>query len=276
MEKSKKNKILKGLGIGALACLGVFTFAGCSIELSQDQIDKVMYTVDNADTFMDETLDLLNKQNAELDQEEAWDLYKLAQAKFKLNVDGIRDNVKMTSRFGIIYLYDTASDGYVMISAYDEEYGVQFADNYNIYSFSSIDGNHSKKLLDIDNSGQGCEAYISWNNFSHSTMYGVQEEDIVSCQKLDNGNYKITFLSETLIDEEENNSVSTVLLVVEVSADARIISETSQYAMIGDYHNNGGISYFDSPVTVVYEYGVVTEADIAEYLAEAKAAELTE
>ena len=40
--KDKTKNILKGVGVGALACLGMFTLSGCAIDLSQEQIDKLM------------------------------------------------------------------------------------------------------------------------------------------------------------------------------------------------------------------------------------------
>ncbi len=89
--KEKTKNVLKGLGVGALACCGMFALTGCSVELSQSQVDKVMQVVDQSDKFMDGTLDLLEKQNAKLSKEEGWDLYKLAQAKFLTNQNGIRN-----------------------------------------------------------------------------------------------------------------------------------------------------------------------------------------
>ena len=65
--KEKNKSILKKVGVGALACLGVFTFAGCSsVEISKDQLDTVMETVEQSNKYMQDQIDLLKKQNEQL------------------------------------------------------------------------------------------------------------------------------------------------------------------------------------------------------------------
>lgn len=112
--KEKNKKILKTLGVGAVATLGVFAMTGCSI--SDDEKTKLMDSLENANTYMEKTINLLQNQNEELkDQnekledyiteiknenakitnEEAWNKVKLAVAQFKTNYNGVRDNLRI-------------------------------------------------------------------------------------------------------------------------------------------------------------------------------------
>ena len=66
--KSKSKKILKGVGVGAMACVGAMAFAGCSkVEVSQKKVDNVIETVEKSNQYMDSQLELLREQNAKLE-----------------------------------------------------------------------------------------------------------------------------------------------------------------------------------------------------------------
>ena len=84
--RAKSKKVLKTLGVGALCLCGALIFSGCSMDLSQDQIDKLMFAVDNSQEFMQDTLDLLEKQNDKMDAEQAYKMYRYAVNKFYLNL----------------------------------------------------------------------------------------------------------------------------------------------------------------------------------------------
>lgn len=93
------KKLNKVLCLGAFAAASVMPLSGCNLfsqNLSEEQIDKLMYALDNADSFMDESLDLLEKSNEKLNNEEAYNLVRLARKYLYLNKDGVRDNLKVT------------------------------------------------------------------------------------------------------------------------------------------------------------------------------------
>ena len=139
--KEKNKKIFKALGVGAVATLGLFTMAGCS--LSDTEKADVMEGLENANTYMEETIDLLKEQNKQLNEqnnkledyineiqqenakitsEEAYNKLMMAKAKFETNYQGIRDNFRIIQTYdeypddiSIIEYYKTNDNGYVSI-----------------------------------------------------------------------------------------------------------------------------------------------------------------
>lgn len=124
----KKNKFFKALGVGAVATLGLFTMAGCS--LSDSEKADVMEGLENANTYMEETIDLLKEQNRKLNEqnqelneqnqilreqneslenyldefkqenakittEDAFNKLMIAKAKLETNNNGIRNNLRV-------------------------------------------------------------------------------------------------------------------------------------------------------------------------------------
>lgn len=68
--KDKNKKILKGLGVGALALGGMFAFTGCeNINVSQEKIDSLIEIAESADGFTSEQLDLMRQQIALLEEQ---------------------------------------------------------------------------------------------------------------------------------------------------------------------------------------------------------------
>ena len=94
--KDKNKKVLKGLGVGALACVGMFGLTGCAnIEVSQDKVDSMIETVEKVDNRLDEYIDLLEKANR-MTKEEVWNFAKTADFNLMMNVNGLRDNMVVT------------------------------------------------------------------------------------------------------------------------------------------------------------------------------------
>ncbi len=65
--KEKNKKFIKTLGVGAVATLGLFTMVGCSV--SDEEKADMMEGLENANTFMEETIDLLKEQNRKLNEQ---------------------------------------------------------------------------------------------------------------------------------------------------------------------------------------------------------------
>lgn len=277
----KKKGIFKALGIGALACLGMATFTGCSLDLSQSQMDKLMYTVENADTFMEESLDLLNKQNANLDLDEAFRLFNLAKARYLLNDDGMRDNLKLTINIclddgttnnGVLKFFKTEdcdvclSEG---TSVTESRKALTYVDSDDVYIYRKDSSGYSKTLVEEDVSG--IEYY--WNTtMCPFTLLEAGKDDIIKCELLDNGNYKITLLIEAIHETDTRTYRYYQLYELELTSDATVVSE---YMQEGKCDGEGTLIEKVSG-TVTYEYGVVTESDIADLLAEAKAASVNQ
>ncbi len=147
--KEKNKKILKGLGVGALACFGMFAMTGCSVDFSKDQVDKIMYTVENGDKFMQETMDLVQK-------EQAWDLYRLTQSKIFLNDNNVLDNFKIkmqtTDEDGEIlnaevYSYKTTTNEYVEFTIGSDYKNLVFEQDGILYEYYKSDEYVVKTVL---------------------------------------------------------------------------------------------------------------------------------
>ena len=144
----KKNKIFKAFGVGALATLGLFAFTGCSLSDS-DKAD-LMKGLDNANSFMQETIDQLKEQNRKLKEqnsglkeqndilkdyleeiqnenakitaEEAFKTYEIAVARYLTNYKGVRNNIRFTctseyypNDSSVVEYFKTEDNGYVSI-----------------------------------------------------------------------------------------------------------------------------------------------------------------
>lgn len=208
--KEKNKKILKGLGVGALACFGMLTFTGCSVDLSQQQIDKLMYTVENSDKFMDEVVDLLNKQNNQMDKQKIFDLYRLAETKLMLNYDNVLDNLKVTSKvvsdddFQSVKFYKTESGQRVAIMNDMDSSEIVYSNENKTAVCNGIGQDYVKTIEDVD-----FNTYISQNGYISSclaltNMYEKDINDIVDFKTNDLGDYEITMLN--VVKEEGENS----------------------------------------------------------------------
>lgn len=288
MEEKNKT-ILKTLGVGAVATLGLFTMAGCSVKLTDEQIEKVMYTVDNSDQFMKDTLNLLEKQNAQLDLDEAWNLYKLASTKFLLNEDGIRNNLKVVmtcfDEYSEVVDYSQVHNFYS--HAGQDVFSVEFeglgynivyndfdGDDELIYYYYNYDGDIHKGLQ-----GNGIIEQYATVNINFSTLYGVTKEQIVSCEILENGNYKLTFVNERLEEQENEETIKYLSIFnLEISKDAKFISEKVSTGLFNEEGTmiSSGVMEDAATAVIEYQYGEVDVEDILEKLEIAKSAEITQ
>ena len=303
--KEKNKKILKSLGVGALACFGMFTLTGCSFSLTPEQMEKVMYVVDESDRFMKDTLDLLEKQNAKLDKEEAWDLFRMADAKLALNANNVWDNLVLTTEEddGEVYVsrWFKTSDGTQVLSR-DDDHGPEVIysspeENEVVYRASKIiyeDEPVEEYKVAYEDTIWG--KYLIYCGLTPSiqmgilTQYGVTLNDIVSCVIDEAGDYRITFFKsfeqeieiDTVVEEED---LITVTLTQGFSATITISAEGIIKCLEVDLgtiqSNTDAEAVTDSitnPRSIVYtlEYGVLTEEYIGESLEWAKNLEVTE
>ena len=83
--KEKSKKVLKGFGIGLMACAAIVGFTGCSnINVEQSQIDNLIASVET-----------IKHQSYKMTREEVWNLAHLSGFNLMMNVDGVRDNMFM-------------------------------------------------------------------------------------------------------------------------------------------------------------------------------------
>ena len=295
----KKQTILKSIAIGALALTGALTFAGCSVELSQDQTKKVMTVVDNADVFMEDVLNLMEKATNKLDREEAYDLYFYAAKKLESNGENVLNNLKreyweyregdhqVDSR-GVMYSYKTTDNKNVLLSVTTEvgergedssmtragDFTIQYTKSLNDYvSYFkwSRDNVVSKSIVD----GELILANSNYTaNISLFSLFQLEENNIIGCEVLQNGNLKIRFAS----DVGETREAAQMRLVesgfAEISTDGRLIEEKFDYVYVGngEYSQTEYASHYEAK----YYYGEITDDVVAPYIAIAEAQALTD
>ena len=310
----KKNKIFKALGVGAVATLGLFTFAGCS--LSDTEKADVMKGLENANTYMEETIDLLrdqnrklNEQNQELNEqnsilrdqnesleiyldefqkenakitaEEAWNIMLMAENKFLINYNGIRNNIKIISQYAngsergemICEYYQSRNNGYVsnLIEKYtDHNVGLlTYEHNNQVYGYEkdmddSLD--YKKRVLDNYDSS---ETYamsgkiLRSENVLFDTSY-LSSSNILSVEILENGNYNIIIA----FAEESGSTEYNYLLQYEITKDYDFVRFVHNCYSLkeGDSNQKSGEK---SSVLVTFEYNILTEEYIESMVQEA-------
>lgn len=276
--KEKTKKIIAGLGIG-LAISGAGLLTGCTdINLTQEQTDKILTVVDNADTFMKDVM-----ENNQLNKSKAYDLLKIVGVKAKLNVDGYFNNVKIVcSRHKNNDFYDT-----VEILKYDDDhfasvnYNKDLGDNYNIeYVYTKEVGSEKLKKSvsyytfshtptgDIDNTKPTIveNDYVSpylcgyMAVFDFVEYYCITENDILSVTKNEKNNYVIEAIGE--IATAQGNT--EIYITVEITEDGHMLFFDAE----GVHSDQTEIESINISFSV--EYGVV-DADAVK--AKIKAAE---
>ena len=268
--KEKNKNILKGIGIGALACFGMFTFSGCSVELSQSQIDKLMYAVDNSQQFMDDALHLLENQNAKMDAEQAHKLCEYAYNKILLNQNGIRNNLVMKNyRDGelattVTSYADENTDIIILDTISFNE--VWYSDNGNNYHY--VKQSERKTELKEDS----IHAAFSWAScINVVNALGVNAEDILFCDILSNGNYQITYSVNNMNDADLEVGDIAKILVVEITSEGDFVKVEMDSA---EYSEQDDELKFRVKTTVTFEYGKVDVNAVNARLTEAKNCEV--
>jgi len=113
MKKIKKILFSVGLCL-CLAFTGIFA-TGCSnVNLTDEQLKKLLEVVDHSDEFMNDSLDLLQKSNDKLDKEKASCILQNAILKLKTNNGNIWDNLTVNTPSGDVHTaYKLSSGKYV-------------------------------------------------------------------------------------------------------------------------------------------------------------------
>ena len=277
------KKINKILCTGALALTSAFTLTGCNLfnkDLSDEQMDKLMHVVENADKFMDDTLSILDAQNTTLDKKEAYELYRDALTKFDLNVDGIRDNVSVKTNNdsnGEYYqdYYKKSNGDYVYINGFFRE-GVK---DMNTIVYESTVGNETKVYSyesDLSNKYSSTDAYLFFEGYlltDDSNAISYEYDTLTSSELLENGNYKLTFRIEDHDLDRENENADLMISSVVVSADAKIISAEAQYVYAFEYAlgNEEEYYYETAKATVEFYYGTLESSYIEQEIGKAEA-----
>lgn len=272
----KKKNILKMLGVGVLALTGTFAFAGCSdINLTEKQIDKILYVVDESDTFMQDVLDLMEKSTNKLNKEEAYDLYKLSILKLSTNQDGILNNLKISAsesregtqnyRYeGLNYLYQM-TDGTKIdlnIRGDRDSFEIKYSTEQNTF----VDFNKNGESINKTEKNEVLLLNRNENGFYAYSIFELNKDDVAGSETLENGNVKI-YYTKTVLSSDEHNNYSTYMTGYAImSKDCLLLEENFCIHWISEGEDN---SEFVSEDIIKYSYGIIKDADIEGYLNEA-------
>jgi len=240
--KEKNKKILKGLGISALACVGMFGLTGCSnIKVSQNKVDSLIEMAERTDSRLDEYTDLLEKANR-LTKEEAWNLAMLSDFNLMMNVNGIRDNMVISGK-------STFNNGeiYEMQQVHYNSETFKSAYNFNgekVYlSYQLNVSNVVSSELRVIESNYVCTTVQQFpevadldNVLGFYTEYGfgigvkgfkLTFGDLNHYENLENGNVKLVFVGfeKIELDPDGNDYVECLICrTFEYSPEGKIIS----------------------------------------------------
>ena len=222
--KEKSKKILKGFGVGALACLGMFGLTGCAnIDVSQKKVDSLIERFEDYSekTTREEILNLYHTAyyNA-MTQTNGYDNVVIT-GKTANDVDNLSYssycNSEMSMLFGNVrgalaaYYYDFATDKVIDAGFYltNQGYVCTYKEIEDSFDASGLINRIRAELLVI--------------NF--------KDEELAAYKVLKNGNYSLRFITEerkTYYSEEKEEELGefyvTTYYTIEITKDAKIVS----------------------------------------------------
>lgn len=256
MAKNKIKKIIAGIGIGCIVMSSGALMAGCSLELTEEQENKIQTVIDNSNQFMDSTMDILQDSVSKIDRDMAVKLYEKSVARLMVNYNNVWDNVAFSieNKF-----YDAGSDGYqyqetkIIGMENGNKYCLEYGDSNgdNVVELQSISDN-------IQESGEmssGSFSSLTKSRFEQLLNVGeVTIETIVDWKVLENGNYAISAVG--MGDLGDGQGQQLLIVDCEISNDAFLISKSYSYVVVSSEISSSAIS------TIKFEYGTLNEAEI--------------
>ncbi len=260
--ENKTKKIIAGVGMGLMLASGSLLATGCTdINLSQAQTDKILQVVDNCDNFMENTMNILEEQNKQIDVKQASKLYEMAVAKLELNYNDIWSSLKISNIVTRgdkdngydekeVFITFVKGNGYGLIRNMVDANNDGTYDTDIILDYETLNqfAGTTDEVQNSDAKTFDCKA-----NKEISTMLNIttfNEDNILSCEKLDNGGYKLLAVAEV----GGNKIISECV----INKDGLLLSK--------DYYAIERMSPDENEKTtlhssIVIEYGVVTLED---------------
>lgn len=274
------NKIMKKLCCGVVLGCGLFSFSGCTSSqmLSESQIEDLLRIANNADDFMDKSLDLLEGKDEVLDVDEAYNLVVKTFISFDVNVDGIRNNamveVEEADVTTMFYYYKNSNGEYnYIVTEIDKQNNESVVMGY----YEKINGNEKKvyeirpyskpSVIDVSSKYPCVDAYFANGYYNSEVFYIIGKDAIKSTQLLDNGNYLISFY---FINVEFNNDYASTnnngMYELEISKDAKIVRNRVVTTTISERESDS-YDYSELRANEKFSYGTVTDEKIAALIA---------
>ena len=265
--KEKNKKILKGLGVGALACVGMFGLVGCSdVKIEQSDYDRIMSSVETVENSISDF--------------EAATVYYNALNKIMNSSSDFWNNMKVETTIS----YTEEGNDYVeknemiMLKNGDEniafwkgigetdyfennEYNIVYTQGDKLYEIDKeIDGFHKFErdgyFIDA-NYGLLFEYKLGYWNISNEIDF-FKSSDIVSATQNKQGNYVITIIYRYVYTEFGHTGIESYTIHNEINENYNLISQTIEVESIDREFNIKG--------TVInkFSYGNVQYSDIQE------------
>lgn len=264
-----------------MSLVGMLTMgfaSGCNLakqNLTDEQINNLITIADNADTFMGQTLDLLEGENEKLDFEQAYRLFKLATTGFDLNANEVRNNLVMESynaekvNYRVYYYKNENGENHrIAVDVNDENienptmsiYEVTEEGTRRVYKFNGYE------IDEVSSKYHSVDAYVVADGDSlFSNTFSYNKEEINSVVMLENGNYLITFCRNNINLSQSTYSPDMEITKFEITKDAKIVnvSTDSMYAYKWD---DGEIFYNCGYTSAKLIYGEINDAKIEELI----------
>jgi hypothetical protein len=289
-EMREKNKrILKGIGVGTLACVGLFGLTGCAkVEISQDKFNDLVEIAEKADDFMQNqntNLEKLVEEANKMTKEEIWNLAKTADFNMMTNANGVRDNVlaTMESLEGdtietMECMYYNTDEMKVFAECYDGA-ELWYQTNESNVILADIDENDDNYECEpsVDDRGEHADfddCIGVYRGAFGVNLFDLTYEKFNHYEILDNGNFALTYLDYDYNYQDETKETNyekfLIIYTCEYSLDGKLISLKLENKLID---TEGEIT---SPETfrcgkITFEYGAVDTELVESWVALAEA-----
>ena len=259
--KERNRKILKSFGVGTLAIFGMVGLTGCAnIEVSQEKVDQMIESAEKADVYLDEYLDLLEKQNQQLEEQNkllqankvnkdyVWNMVKTADFNLLNNVDCLRDNLIIDGTM-LVGSYESvmarmlynSEDLKVFADVTDDFEGELFVEmTYQMGENEVALSRLSKVANDYvcnfaESQGQDVNFDVATEIYSRGIigidLYGLTYDDFDHYELLENGNIKAVFVNDVYNYQQPDGGVESTeyekfyaTYIFEYSADGKLVS----------------------------------------------------
>lgn len=262
--KNNTKRIVAGIGLGAVLAGGALLTTGCSTDLSTEQMNNIMQTVENADKFMDAGNQYFSRDNM-FDKQSIVSQYHYAVGALLLNKDNVWDNLTLKAQRMInsdnleteqYHFYKTSEDVNVAYrTQVDAVTGEVKVDGY----FDNKE--NSQATADESTIIQHTFVYKVVNKIlgtDSGMFHELKESEIAKVEISDDGVISVSAYTNKLFGEDD-------ICIIEFSLDAngRMLSISYNYMQkIPSSVGNMADHYSQSVRKFEYEYGKLTEAEV--------------
>jgi len=208
--KDKTRKVIKGIGVGALACVGMFGLTGCSN--TKDQLNDALQKIEQLQT--------------KVDKEDACEMIQYSIAKLKINKNGVLDNLTIIQEtsddggeFNVIQCCKSGNTIAMCSKDKDNNLYIEYTENGNSYWYRPEDGERHQF------SGSTYDSIFDSAVIAFSGLE-ISEGNIVKTDVLSNGNYQIVAVF--------NEDGLTAEYVYEITKDCDLVKVEMEGLYAGD------------------------------------------